>query len=124
MLLYPIELWDCFGDAIASFALLLQSYVVTDSGSKFVPKTVALWCNLTQHRLSLTLSPNIANINSPFASCLKPLFQSEANCNDIDMKMSFYSHENKTHFHQKCFALQPYFESEGCWNSEMAYSRA
>ena len=28
-MLYPIELWDCFGDAIASFGLLLQSYVVT-----------------------------------------------------------------------------------------------
>ena len=33
-MLYPIELWDCFGDAISSltksFGLLLQSYVVTD----------------------------------------------------------------------------------------------
>ena len=36
----------------------------------------------------------------------KPLFQSEAKCEAIDMKMSFYSHANKTHFPQnKGFAL-------------------
>ena len=30
----------------------------------------------------------------------KPLSQSEAKCEAIDMKMSFYSHTNKTHFPQ------------------------
>ena len=35
----------------------------------------------------------------------KPLFQSEAKCEAIDMKMSFYSHANKTHFHKKSFPL-------------------
>ena len=28
-------------------------------------------------------------------SCLKPLFQSEAKCEAIDMKMIFHSHANK-----------------------------
>ena len=32
--------------------------------------------------------------------CPKPLSQSEAKCEAIDMKMSFYSHTNKTHFPQ------------------------
>ena len=47
----------------------------------------------------------------------KPLFQSDAKWEAIDMKMGFYSHANKTHFHEKGFAL----ESESFWNSEMAY---
>ena len=36
---------------------------------------------------------------------LKPPFQSEAQCEDTDMKMIFYSHANKTHFHKKGLAL-------------------
>ena len=44
-------------------------------------------------------------MNSPFSSFPEPLFQSEVNYDDIDMKISFYSHENKTHFRKKCFAL-------------------
>ena len=28
----------------------------------------------------------------------------------IDMKIIFYSHANKTHFHQNCFALGPVLE--------------
>ena len=38
-------------------------------------------------------------MNTPFPSWLKPLFQSEAKCEAIDM--IFYSHENKTRFHNK-----------------------
>ena len=44
-------------------------------------------------------------MNSPFSSFPEPLFQSEVNCDDIDMKISFYCHENKTHFHKKCLGL-------------------
>ena len=35
----------------------------------------------------------------------QPLFQSEARCETIDMKMSFHSLVNKTHFHFKGFVL-------------------
>ena len=42
--------------------------------------------------------------NGPFPSCLKPLFQSEAKCEAIDMKMISYSHV-KTHFHKKGLTL-------------------
>ena len=38
-------------------------------------------------------------------SCLKPLFQSEAKCEAIDMKMIFNYDANKTHFQNKGFAL-------------------
>ena len=44
-------------------------------------------------------------VRRPFLSCLKPVFQSEVKCKAIDMKMNFYSHVNKTHFHKKGFAL-------------------
>ena len=45
-------------------------------------------------------------VNSPFPSCLKPLFQSEAKCEAIDTKMSFDSHAGKlTYFHNKDFAI-------------------
>ena len=39
------------------------------------------------------------------SNCPKPLFQSEAKCEAIDVKMIFSSHANKTHFHMKDFAL-------------------
>ena len=39
--------------------------------------------------------------NSLLPSRPQPLFQSEPKCKAIDMKMFFYSHANKTHFHKK-----------------------
>ena len=39
--------------------------------------------------------------NRPFPSWSKLLFQSEAKCKAIDMKMIIYSHANKTNFHMK-----------------------
>ena len=63
---------------------------------------------------------NVNNITS-FPSSFKPLFESEAKWRAIDMKVIFYSHANKTHFHKKSFALlRPHFESGSFWNSEMA----
>ena len=41
----------------------------------------------------------------PFTLGPKPLFQSEALCQTIDLKMIFHSHSNKTHFQKKSFAL-------------------
>ena len=38
-------------------------------------------------------------------SCPKPLFQSDAKSEANDIKMGFYSHVDKTHFHDKGFAL-------------------
>ena len=38
--------------------------------------------------------------------CPKPLFQSEAKCETIDMKMSFHSHANKTLSNEKGFTLR------------------
>ena len=38
-------------------------------------------------------------------TCPKPLFQSDVKWEDIDMKMGFYSHVNKTHFHKNGFSL-------------------
>ena len=49
-------------------------------------------------------------LNRPFPSWTKPLFQSEATCDSIEMKMIFYSHANKTPF-----------ESGSFWTLEMDY---
>ena len=46
----------------------------------------------------------------PFPSYPNPLFQSEAKCEAIDMKMIFYSHANKTHFHKNGLALSLVFK--------------
>ena len=59
---------------------------------------------------------------TPLPSWPKPLFQSEAKYEAIDIKnvMNCYSPAktaNNTHFHKKGF------ESGSLWNSEMAYSR-
>ena len=39
------------------------------------------------------------------SNCPKPLFQSEAKCVAVNMKMIFSSHANKTHFHIKVLHL-------------------
>ena len=57
-------------------------------------------------------------INRPLSIFFKPLFQSEAKCEAIDMKMS------KTDFHkfsQQRFCSYPRFERGSFWNLEMAY---
>ena len=51
--------------------------------------------NISNNEVSSTLFP----------SCSKLLFQSEAKCEAIDMKMIFYSYANETHFHKKGFTL-------------------
>ena len=57
-------------------------------------------------RISLSKSDQIKHIVvniRPFPRCpYKPLFESEAKCEDIDLKMIFfYFHANRTHFHSK-----------------------
>ena len=44
-------------------------------------------------------------VNGPFSSCLQALFQSEARCKTVYIKMSFHLLANKTHFHFKGFVL-------------------
>ena len=44
-------------------------------------------------------------VNRPFPSSKKSHFQNEAKCEAIDMKMIFNYYANKTHFHNKGFAL-------------------
>ena len=49
---------------------------------------------------------NLGKTNRPFPSSKKSHLQSEAaNCKEIDMKLIFNYGANKTHFHNKCFAL-------------------
>ena len=60
-------------------------------------------------------------MSRPFPSSPGPLFQNEVKCSAFYMEMIFHSHKNKTHFHNKGCALEPYYESEGFWNPEVAY---
>ena len=55
--------------------------------------------------------------NKPLPSFPGPLYQNEVKCSAFDMEMIFHSHANITHFD-----TWPHFESEGFWNSEVAYS--
>ena len=48
---------------------------------------------------------SLFTLNTPFPSSKKSHFQSEAKCEAIDMKMIFNYDANKTHFHNKGFAL-------------------
>ena len=48
---------------------------------------------------------NGGSTNRPFPSSKNSHFQSEAKCEAIDMKMIFNYDANKTHFHNKDFAL-------------------
>ena len=51
--------------------------------------------------------------NRQFLSCPKPLFQTEAKCEAIDMKIIVYSHANETHFHSsKVFHLASFWKWE------------
>ena len=48
--------------------------------------------------LCFLMFSNYNRTNRPFPSWTKHLFQSEAKCDSIGMKMIFYSHTNKTPF--------------------------
>ena len=61
------------------------------------------------------------SFNRPFPSCLKPLFQSEANCEVFNVKMVFILMQTKFIFTTKvCHFLSLVFKVS-FWNSEMAY---
>ena len=55
--------------------------------------------------LQVAMSTASQIVKRPFLSCSKPLLQSEATgkCTTIEMRISFYSHAHKTHFHKKGF---------------------
>ena len=46
-------------------------------------------------------------VDGPFLSYSKPLFQGEAKCEAIDMRMILHFYANKTHFHSTSFAISP-----------------
>lgn len=50
------------------------------------------------------LNPSFTLVRS-FLSCFKPLFESEAKWEAINMKMIFYSLKHKTHFNNIGFAV-------------------
>ena len=54
--------------------------------------------------------------NRPFPSCLKPLFQGEAKCEAIDMKMVFIHMQTKLIFTKRGFALSLVSNDESFWN--------
>ena len=47
-----------------------------------------------------------------FLSCLKLLFQGKAKCKAIDVKVTFYSRANKSHFHKKGLHLVRVFVTQ------------
>ena len=43
--------------------------------------------------------------NRPFPSSSEPLYQDEVKCSVFDAEMTFHSHANKTHFHNRGWVL-------------------
>ena len=70
-----------------------------------------IWCTKRPHRPdTLKYNYHFSKLHDqpsdrPFPSC-PSLCQSEAKCYFIDMKLTFYSHVNKSHFHKKDFARE------------------
>ena len=60
--------------------------------------------------------------NRPFLSYPGPLYQNEVKCSAFDKEMIFHYHANKNSFSQERLCTWPHFESEGFWNSKVAYS--
>ena len=60
--------------------------------------------------MNVVLPSRRTQFNGPFPSCLKPLYQTEAECEATDMKTTFHFHAHKTHFHLKGFALKLLFK--------------
>ena len=50
----------------------------------------------------------------------RPLYHNEVKCSTFDMAMIFHSHE-KNPFSQERLYTWPHFESEGFWDSQVAY---
>ena len=66
---------------------------------------LCLLCNLLQDSLPINCTESLEpKGNSTFPSCLKPLYQSEAWCTTIHMKMSLIHMWMKSHFHMKRWA--------------------
>ena len=80
----------------------LRFLLVAPSPSKIIWKKEKL--NTRKQKKKNILTFPIQN-NRPFPSSKKSHLQSEAKCEAIDMKMIFNYDANKTHFHNKGFAL-------------------
>ena len=50
-----------------------------------------------------------------------PVYRNEVKCAAFDMEMIFHSHANKLIFTRKAQCNWSQFESEGSWNSEVAF---
>ena len=92
------------------FVAILASFLVY-SNTSYIWESEQHWnktmLNFSEFFLDFyTTNSGIVNhFNSPSPSCFKPLFQSEAKCEAIDLKMIFNFHAQKTHFPNKGFAL-------------------
>ena len=72
--------------------------------------SLLLWVDMSKkQRIGYCEQNNVRDkwviTNSLLPSRPQPLFQSEAKCKAIDMKMFFYSHANRTHFSQENWDL-------------------
>ena len=69
------------------------------------PKTLAKLLDDILHSVQWATLKRKGEINRPYPSCPKPLFQSKVMSEDIDMKPFFFSHANETQYHKKGFTL-------------------
>ena len=69
------------------------------------PKTLAKLLDDILHSVQWATLKRNGEINRPYPSCTKPLFQSEAMSEAIDTKPFYFSDANETQYHKKGFTL-------------------
>ena len=62
--------------------------------------------------MNVVLPSRRTQFNGPFPSCAKPLCQIEAECEATDIKTTFHSHSQKTHFTWKVLHLGSFLKWE------------
>ena len=104
------------GCHFASCNICIGSMSVEEFPTTVGPKTLAKLLDDILHSVQFATLKRNGEINGLYPSYLKPLFQSEATSEAIDMKPFFFSHAKETQYHQKGFTTKLRFENEGFWN--------
>ena len=79
-------------DAFFSYSLSPLSALIVINFSGLFSQQVKFYSFMFLHKISTQVAyvtVALQFFKRPFPSCMKPLFQSEAKCKTIDMKMSF-----------------------------------
>ena len=88
--------------SICSDGLQYKGNLVLNMAACLVEEECTVFvCPNAQSPIASEQLPKQPLLNRPIPSCLKPLFQCEDKCEPFQVKMSFHSLANKTHFRRE-----------------------